>query len=117
MCANAISFSTCKKDPSKAEIGSRSGSKYGHQPDYALDVLSISSLAKGGSGEHRRHDGDGKRLDIDAQGWRSSVRRSTSLGVVSAFTSQLTRERRFPKPKIASSSFAGTANQFNYSSI
>ncbi len=44
---------------------------------YGRSVVSISSLANGAYGEHRRHDSDGIRLEIDAPGWRSSVRRST----------------------------------------
>ena len=40
-------------------------------------AVSISSLANGAFGLHRRHDTDAIKLEIDAPGCRSSVRRST----------------------------------------
>jgi hypothetical protein len=41
-------------------------------------LFNISSLANGAFGLHRRHDTDGTKLEIDAPGCRSSVRRSTA---------------------------------------
>src|SRR6516165_8538683 len=45
--------------------------------DHALSDVNISGLANGALGEHRRHDTDGIRLEIDAPGCWSSVRKST----------------------------------------
>jgi hypothetical protein len=45
--------------------------------DHGRSAVSISSLANGALGEHRRQDTDGMRLEIAARGCRSSVRRST----------------------------------------
>jgi hypothetical protein len=44
-------------------------------------VVSIANFANGACGEHRRHDSDGIRLEIDAPGCRSRVRKSTELNV------------------------------------
>ena len=44
--------------------------------NYGRSAVSISSLPNGELGEHRRHDTDGIRLEIDAPGCRSRVRRS-----------------------------------------
>ena len=41
-------------------------------------AISISSRANGAFGEHRRQDTDGIRLEIEAPGCRSRVRRSTA---------------------------------------
>jgi hypothetical protein len=45
--------------------------------NYGRSAVSISSFANGALGEHRRHDTDGMRLEIEAPGCRSSMRRST----------------------------------------
>jgi hypothetical protein len=44
---------------------------------YGRSAVSISILANGACGEHRRHDSEGIRLEIDAPGCRSRVRGST----------------------------------------
>ena len=44
---------------------------------HGLSTVSISKRANGALGEHRRHDTDGIRLEIDAPGCRSRVRKST----------------------------------------
>jgi hypothetical protein len=44
---------------------------------YGRSAVSISNRANGAMGEHGRHDTDGMRLEIDAPGCRSSVRKST----------------------------------------
>ena len=48
----------------------------GAQP-YSRSAVSISILANDACGEHRRHDSEGIRLEIDAPGCRSRVRGST----------------------------------------
>ena len=48
----------------------------GAQP-YGRSAVSISILANDACGEHRRHDSEGIRLEIDAPGCRSRVRGST----------------------------------------
>jgi hypothetical protein len=45
---------------------------------YGRSAANISSRAKGALGEHRRNNSDGMRLEIEAPGCRSSVRRSTA---------------------------------------
>ena len=40
-------------------------------------AVNISSLANGALGEQRQHDTDGMRLEIEAPGCRSRMRRST----------------------------------------
>jgi len=42
-------------------------------------AVSICNCANGAFGEHRRHDTDGIKFDIDAAGCLSSVRRSIDL--------------------------------------
>jgi hypothetical protein len=43
---------------------------------HGRSAVSIASFANGALGEHRRHDTDGIRLEIEALACRSSVRRS-----------------------------------------
>jgi hypothetical protein len=45
--------------------------------DYGRSAVSISSLANGALGEHRRQDTDGMRLEIAAPGCLWSVRKPT----------------------------------------
>ena len=46
---------------------------------HGRSAVNISSFANGALGEHRRQDTDGTRLEIDAPGCRSRVRRSIAL--------------------------------------
>jgi hypothetical protein len=52
------------------QVTARAGLSF-HRDNHGRSAVNISSLAKGALGEHRRHDTDGIRLEIEAPGCRS----------------------------------------------